>query len=692
MPLSQLVGFVHYPNRTVIDPALRRLPEGTRAAPEAARSGAGVVLGENEHLGEEVQVRLSDRVRMQHLHVVGASGTGKSTLLARMILDDIEDGRGVGVIEPHGDLVDEVLARLPPERLEDVILLDPSDEAFVVGWNVLEAATPSEREMLASDLVGVFQRLSTSWGDQMTSVLNAAILTCLSSPSATTLSDLRRVLIDDAFRRQLLETVEDEYLHSYWDHEFELVKRRNPHGPILTRLDTVLRSRLVREVVTMREGALNFREILDQGRILLCRLSQGAIGTENAALLGSLLVSKIHQVSCPGFMDGWFSHTLSANGHWGQRPESASADEELAPSSCRLGRLPALEGGGADQAERRVPALLVVVDLEVLEGLALGVLAVLEDLDADLGLQGVEEALRHRVVVAVAGAAHAGHHPELLEAALVVTARVLAPAVAVVQQTGAWLPTIHRLLERSEGELRVQVWPERPADHESRVQIQHDGQVAPPGTRTQVGDVGDPDLVDGLCREVLIEDVGSDRIRVLRVRRRLELLRLGADQSALSHQASDPVPTASLAVLAQVGVDPHRAIPAAILLVRSTDLDLEAAIFPAPGALRSRAPGVVATRRDSQHAAHHPQPEPVPVLVDEPVPHRRGSEKIATAFFRMSRSSVTRRRSRRSCASSWSRALPSPGNARSPSFSSCRFHRRSMSGRTPRSRATWLWL
>jgi len=214
-----------------------------------------------------------------------------------MILEDIEAGCGVAVLDPHGDLADEVAARIPEERVSDCVFFDPSDEEAVVGWNILRAQSEAEREILASDLVGVFRRLSTSWGDQMTAVLGNAVLAFLESPRGGTLVDLRRFLVDAEFRKAILATVADPYVASFWDIEFPRLIGRRPEAPILTRLDMFLRSKLVRRVVTASDRPLDFRALTNEGGIFLGKLAGGAIGEENAALLGALLVSKFHQVT-----------------------------------------------------------------------------------------------------------------------------------------------------------------------------------------------------------------------------------------------------------------------------------------------------------------------------------------------------------------------------------------------------------
>jgi hypothetical protein len=293
--LNELAGLVHPPHESV---RLAKLPRQVRAskAPPSQVMGEGVTLGTNIHEGRRSVVRLPRDLRMRHVHVVGASGSGKSTLFTQMILDDLERGEGVAVLDPHGDLVDEILSRFPEGREEDLILFDPGDEEVSLGWNMLGARSEIEKTLLASDLVGVFRRLSTSWGDQMNSVLANAIVAFLESETGGTLLELRRFLVDREFRAAFLKTVTDPEVLYYWQKEFPLLVGK-PQGPILTRLDTFLRPKLVRRVVVEREHRLDFRGMVDEGKVFLAKLAQGAIGEENAALLGSLLVSAFHQAA-----------------------------------------------------------------------------------------------------------------------------------------------------------------------------------------------------------------------------------------------------------------------------------------------------------------------------------------------------------------------------------------------------------
>ena len=290
---EELLALAHLPTDSVRSPRLLRTSKKTKASPKITE-GHRLVLGTNEHAGRRKEVTLCPDQRVRHMHVIGASGTGKSTLLLNLILSDIQSGEGLAVLDPHGDLIDEVLGRIPDNRINDVVLLDAADEEYAVGFNILQAHSELEKNLLSSDLVAVFRRLSTSWGDQMNSVLANAILAFLESTEGGTLTDLRRFLLEKDYRSQFLQTVQDPDIVYFWTKQFTSLTNKSI-GPILTRLDILLRPKPIRHMVSQRENRLDFSDIMDSGKIFLARLPQGAIGDENAYLLGSLLVTKFHQ-------------------------------------------------------------------------------------------------------------------------------------------------------------------------------------------------------------------------------------------------------------------------------------------------------------------------------------------------------------------------------------------------------------
>lgn len=285
------------PPTTSTSRKLRRETKQTNPVPEKLTHAGALCLGGNTHAGKTKEVFLSSENRVRHMHVIGASGTGKSTLLFDLIRQDIANGEGLAVFDPHGDLVDSILAIIPPNRIEDVVLLDPSDEAYSVGLNILAAHSDFERSLLASDLTSVFRRLSTSWGDQMESVLRNGILAFLESSRGGTLADLRHFLLDAAFRKDFLQTVGDPEVVYYWTKAFPQLTGGRSIGPLLTRLDEFLSRKPIRYMVSQQENRLDFAEILEHGRVLLVKIPQGLIGRENAALLGSLITAKIQMAA-----------------------------------------------------------------------------------------------------------------------------------------------------------------------------------------------------------------------------------------------------------------------------------------------------------------------------------------------------------------------------------------------------------
>jgi hypothetical protein len=294
---DELLSFVHLPSTAVRSPRFERQSGKTKAAPPIVQQTQGVLLGTNEHAGKSIEVRVSPEQRVRHCHVIGASGTGKSTLLFNLIRQDIENGEGIAVLDPHGDLVDKILGIIPPKRIEEVVLLDPSDEEYAVGFNILSAHSDHEKTLLASDLVSVFQRLSTSWGDQMHSVLQNSILAFLDSSKGGTLADLRRFLIEPEFRSQFLRTVSDPNVLYYWQKGFPQLGGNKSIGPVLTRLEMLLAQRPIAQMVSQQENRLDFGHIMDSGKIFLAKLPEGLLGRENSFLLGTLLISKFQQLA-----------------------------------------------------------------------------------------------------------------------------------------------------------------------------------------------------------------------------------------------------------------------------------------------------------------------------------------------------------------------------------------------------------
>jgi cyclophilin family peptidyl-prolyl cis-trans isomerase len=284
---EELCNLVHLPSDTLdIFPVSWRF-QSSDLPPSLSNNQ--YVLG--EHKGKVVSIDQEQRKR--HAHFLGSTGVGKSTILANLILQDITHQHTVILIDPHGDIVDDVLARTPEDRLKDVILIDPSDQDFIVGWNILEARDETEKIIISSDLISAFKKESSSWGDVINSVFSNAIYSFLESPRGGTLIELKRFLIEKDYRDEYVKTIKDEQLKYYWDNEFPLLKKSNI-APLLTRIDTFLRSKVIRNVLAQKDG-INISECIEARKVILIKLAQGAIGEENSRILGTLFLSKIYQ-------------------------------------------------------------------------------------------------------------------------------------------------------------------------------------------------------------------------------------------------------------------------------------------------------------------------------------------------------------------------------------------------------------
>ena len=248
-------------------------------------------IGEATARGRTVSVVLPDVVRDRHLYVVGKTRTGKSTLLFNLACQDIERGRGVAVIDPHGDLVEDILRYIPKERAEETIYFDAADKKHPIPLNILNARSDEEMELLANDLLVTFRRLSENWGERMESILRYTFHTLLRTPGVTFL-DVQRILQDQDFRERVLSAITAAPIVDYWRHQFPNLPK-DATQPILSRMGKFVLSATLCAILGQARSALNFYDAIQSEKVLLVNLSQGKIGDDNAKLLGSLIVSQI---------------------------------------------------------------------------------------------------------------------------------------------------------------------------------------------------------------------------------------------------------------------------------------------------------------------------------------------------------------------------------------------------------------
>lgn len=290
--IHELTTFIHYPNSSVRSSKLSYQVWNTKVVIPAC-IGKPYVLGLNQHERAETVVSVDDEQKLRHTHIIGATGTGKSTLIAHLMGEDVRAGNGCVLFDPHGDIAEEVLAHIPEHRINDVIFIDPSDTDYPIGFNLLHADTEAQKIVLSSDLLSAFREHATSWGDQMTAIFSNTINAFLDHEHGGTLLELKRFLLEKDYRTTFLKGVSDPSLLYYFEHEYKLASRASL-TPLLTRIDTFLRPKIIRYMLAQKNG-LDFRAILDQRKILIIKLAQGLIGEENSYLLGTLLLTKLLQ-------------------------------------------------------------------------------------------------------------------------------------------------------------------------------------------------------------------------------------------------------------------------------------------------------------------------------------------------------------------------------------------------------------
>ncbi len=236
--------------------------------------------------------------RRRHTYIIGKSGTGKTTLIANMAVDDIRKGKGVAIIDPHGDLSQTILDYIPSSRVNDTCYFNPADPDYIYPLNVLEIYSDSQRELVASGVVSIFKKLygNTSWGPRLEHILRNTILTLVYAPN-THLGNIIDLLTNSAYRKKLLATPGiPPTLLNFWQYEFEKMDQKlqiEAISPILNKVGQFLSSSNIRNTVSQAKSKVNVEQIMNEGKILIADLSTGRLGEDNSALLGAMLITQI---------------------------------------------------------------------------------------------------------------------------------------------------------------------------------------------------------------------------------------------------------------------------------------------------------------------------------------------------------------------------------------------------------------
>jgi hypothetical protein len=254
-----------------------------------------ISIGERHGWGEPRPFGISAADQRQHIYVIGKTGSGKTTLLRNMILQHIALGHGVGLIDPHGDLAEELLHHIPPRRADHLVYFNPGDLEFPIGLNLLANVAPDARPLVASGIIAAFKGIwRDSWGPRLEYILYNAVSALLDCRNATLLG-VNRMLTDDAYRAKVIRQIKDPFIRAFWAEEYEGYDtrfRREAIAPIQNKLGQFLMNPAVRNILGQIRTKVNIPFIMDNERILIANLAKGRLGGDKANLLGSLLVTQ----------------------------------------------------------------------------------------------------------------------------------------------------------------------------------------------------------------------------------------------------------------------------------------------------------------------------------------------------------------------------------------------------------------
>ncbi|MCA9383789.1 type IV secretion system DNA-binding domain-containing protein, partial [Candidatus Dojkabacteria bacterium] len=289
----------HLPSKSVETPNIAWAKSKKLEIPKNLPLNNGRVFALTDFRNTHIPFGIQQEDRRRHMYILGKTGSGKTTLLKTMIAADIREGKGVAVIDPHGDLIEELLDLIPEYRKDDVVWLDPSDTEYPVGLNMLDLKENETMELLADGIVSVFKKFfGNSWGPRLQYILANVILTLLHTQNVSLLA-VQRILIDRNYRIFLLKQVKDPFILQFWEKEFEEMSKNarlltEAIAPIQNKVGRFLNSSMVRNMIGQVKSTIDLPQIMNESKILLVNLSQGKIGEENSSLLGGMIVTRLY--------------------------------------------------------------------------------------------------------------------------------------------------------------------------------------------------------------------------------------------------------------------------------------------------------------------------------------------------------------------------------------------------------------
>jgi hypothetical protein len=305
--LPEIATIFHFPYKGAIVSNVVNTTSKRAPAPDILPSVGIVrpqdmsVFGMTNYRNDGKQFGLKRLDRRRHLYVVGKTGSGKSRLLELLLISDIQSGQGCCLLDPHGDLADELLKYVPKERIKDVVYISPSDRDFPIGFNPLEAVEDHEmRQHLSVFFIAIFKKLfAATWNPQMEHLIRYITLALLETPDSNILG-IPRILSDTTYRQQVVMQIKDPVVKSFWTNEFPGFNEKYSSiavVPILNKVGQFISNPTVRNMIGQQKNALDFEKFMNEGKIVLINVSKGKLGDDNAALLGSMFITKIQQAA-----------------------------------------------------------------------------------------------------------------------------------------------------------------------------------------------------------------------------------------------------------------------------------------------------------------------------------------------------------------------------------------------------------
>ncbi|MDP3245250.1 MAG: type IV secretion system DNA-binding domain-containing protein [bacterium] len=299
---QEMASLYHFPLPTTETPNINWLM-ARKAAPPNNMPKEGLLLGKVFYRGMETFVRIKKEDRRRHVYIVGKSGVGKTVLLANMVKQDIANGEGVAVIDPHGDLVEDILGAVPKERADDVIIFDPSDMERPVGLNMLEVKNEEQKDFAVQEMIAIFYKLFTPEmiGPMFEHNMRNVMLTLMSDPKETgTIAEIPRMFSDPDYQKYWRSKVKDPVVAAFWDKE--MAKTSDFHksemlGYLISKVGRFVENEMMRNIIGQPRSGFDFREVMDKKKILLVNLAKGKTGEINSELLGMIIVSKLQMAA-----------------------------------------------------------------------------------------------------------------------------------------------------------------------------------------------------------------------------------------------------------------------------------------------------------------------------------------------------------------------------------------------------------